>query len=113
MNRRLCRRVRRNMLLNEQPGQCPPDVYGTFLTLAEGDEVLLLILAEHLLKCLLRTLHPFTVQTHPILADRHDSQCHPWLLSMSPFPLNSPKPFYIIARAYKNVRAPREQPGRF
>jgi len=49
------------VLLDQQPGQFPPDVHGAFFALAERDEILLLILAKHSLKRLLGTLHPLSV----------------------------------------------------
>jgi hypothetical protein len=72
------------VLLDQQPGQFPPDVHGTLLTLTEGDKVLLLILRKHPLKSLLGTLHPLAMQTRQIAAGGVVWQRHPWLLSSFP-----------------------------
>jgi hypothetical protein len=61
-------RVRRDVLLDQQPGQFPTNVHRTLFTLTERDQVLLLIFPKHPLKCLLRTLHPLAVQTFQITA---------------------------------------------
>jgi hypothetical protein len=74
------------VFLDQRPGQFPADVHGTLLTLAERDEVLLLIFPVHSLKSLLGMLHPIKVQTFQITAGRVVWRRHPWLLSLSPRP---------------------------
>jgi hypothetical protein len=81
MKRRLRRRVRRDVFLDQRPGQFPPDAHRTLLTLAERDEVLLLFRPEHPLEGTLGPLHPLAVQTFQITAARVVCRRHPWLLS--------------------------------